>query len=192
MMTQNTKNHLLGCLDAMLFMPGADRRFSGTYNDMLASFVILALALPMMLLGSLIAPQPVFETQSQNLISITHSLRFFAALGIFLGFVYYLSAKTDRADRFFRFVTAYNWLMLPSVLLALPVTLMMASGDAVTAHQGMVLSYILMAYTFSFTAYIAACTLRIPIELAAYVAIIGFQIDSSSYEFDDGVGSALS
>lgn len=176
----------------MLFMPGADKRFNGTYNDMLASFVILALALPLMLLGSLVAPQPVFEAQSQNLISITYSLRFVIALGIFLGFVYYLSTKTDRADRFFRFVTAYNWLMLPSVLLSLPVTFMMASGDAATAHQGLVLSYFLVGYTLSFTAYIAACTLRIPIELAAFVAIIGFQIDNSSYELVDWVGTMFS
>lgn len=191
-MKQTTKNHLLGCLDAMLFMPKPDARFSGSYNDMLGSFVILVLVFPIMLLGSLIAPIPVFAEQSQNLISLTYSLRFCVALGIFLGFVYFLSSKTDRTEHFFRFVTAYNWLMVPSILLSLPVTLMMSSADAVTAHQGLILSYFLVAYTFAFTSYIAACTLRIPIELAAFVAIIGFQINNSSYEFVDWVGAMLS
>ena len=176
----------------MLFMPRPDERFSGSYNDMLGSFVVLVLLFPLMLLGTLLAPLPVFAEQSQNVISLTYSLRFCIALGIFLGFVYFLSRQTDRTDRFFRFVTAYNWLMVPSVLLSLPVTLMMTSSDPVTAHQGIVLSYVVLAYTFAFTSYVAACTLRIPIELAAFIAMISFQINNSTYEVVDWVGAILS
>lgn len=191
-MKKCTKDHLLGCLDAMLFMPGADKRFRGSYNYMLGSFVIPVLLFPLMILGILISPAPSLEDQSQNMISLIYSLRFCIALGIFLGFVYYLSRKTDRTDHFFRFVTAYNWLTIPSVLLSLPVGLMLASNDPVTAQQGLVLSYILVGYVFAFTSYIAACTLRIPIELAAFVAIIGFQINDSTYEVVRWVGTVLS
>ena len=192
MMKQTTKNHLLGCLDAMLFMPRAGERFSGNYNDMLGSFVMVVLVSPLMLLGALIAPTPALAEHSQNLVSLTYTLRFAIALGIFVGFVYLLAARTERQQHFFKFVTAYNWLMVPTVIISLPVTLMMASNDPLTAHQGMVLSYFLLIYMFAFTSYIAACTLRIPLELAGFIAIIAFQIDHSSYEFVNWIGNMLS
>lgn len=191
-MKQSTKNHLLGCIDAMLFMPRADERFSGNYNDMLGSFVILVLVSPLMLLGALIAPAPALAEQSQNLVSLTYTLRFAIALGIFVGFVYLLASRTERQQHFFKFVTAYNWLMVPTVILSLPISLMTASHDPVTAQQGLILSYFLLVYMFAFTSYIAASTLRIPIELAGFVAIIAFQIDHSSYEFVDWIGAMLS
>lgn len=191
-MQESTKNHLLGCLDAMLFMPNPGKRFDGSYNYMLGSFVIPVLFFPLMLIGVLLAPSPDFAHQSQNIISLVYSLRFCIALAIFLGFVYFLSSKTDRTEHFFKFVTAYNWLTVPSVLLSLPIALMLASNDPVTAQQGFVLSYILVVYTFAFTAYIAACTLRIPIELAAFVAIIGFQINASTYEVVGWIGQVMS
>lgn len=192
LMKQITKNHLLGCVDTLLFMPQAGQRFSNSYNYMLGSFVIPVLFFPLMLLTVLLYPQPEMAEQSQNTISLIYTLRFTIALGIFLGFVYFLSRKTDRTDHFFRFVTANNWLTVPSVILSLPVAIMMSSADPVVAQQGYVLSYILLIYTFAFTAFIAACTLRIPIELAGFVAIIGFQINNSSYEIIDWIGTVLS
>jgi hypothetical protein len=191
-MKRSTKNHLLGCLDAMLFMPRTGERFSGSYNDMLGSFVIVVLISPLMLLSALIAPAPALAEQSQNLVSLTYALRFSIALGIFVGFVYLLAAHTQRRQHFYKFVTAYNWLMIPSILLSLPVTLMMASDNPATAYQGLVLSYFLLVYIFAFTSYIAACTLRIPIELAGFIAIISLQIDHTSYEFVNWVGAMLS
>lgn len=176
----------------MLFMPRAGERFSGSYNYMLGSFVIPVLLFPVMLLGVLLSPRPELAEHSQNLISLIYSLRFCITLAIFLGFVYLLSARTQRHDCFFKFVTAYNWLTLPTVLLSLPVTFMVLSADPLTAQQGYILSYVLMVYCLAFTAYIAASTLRIPIELAAFIAIISFQINISSYEVVDWLGSMLS
>lgn len=192
MMKQTTRSHLLGCLDAMLFMPRAGERFSGHYNDMLGSFVMVVLASPLMLMGALIAPAPALAEQSQNLVSLTYTLRFAITLGIFVGFVYLLASRTERQQHFFKFVTAYNWMVVLSIVFSLPVTLMMASADPITAHQGLVLSYFLLAYMFAITAYIAASTLNIPMELAAFIAIIALQIDRSSYEFVDWVGALLS
>lgn len=191
-MKQSTKNHLLGCLDTMLFMPRAGERFSGSFNHMMGSFVLLSLLFPIMLLSVLLAPAPEIAQQSQNLISIAYSLRFCITLAIFFGFVYLLASKTDRRKDFFKFVTAYNWLCVPIILMSLPITLMMASTDPVTSQQGLILSYVFLIYSFAFTAYIAACTLRIPIELAAFIAITSFHIDASSYEVVDWVGSVLS
>lgn len=191
-MQQSTKNHLMGCIDTLLFMPQAGRRFSGSYNYMLGSFVIPVLFFPLMLLTVILYPRPELVEQSQNMISLIYTLRFCLTLGVFLGFVYFLARKTDRTDHFFKFVTANNWLTIPSVALSLPITLMMTSADPLVAHQGYVLSYFLLVYTFAYTAFIAACTLRIPLELAAFVAIIGFHINTSSYEIVDWVGSVLS
>lgn len=187
--TLRIKNHLLGCVDAALFMPGITKRFDGSYDAMIRSFYIPVMMFPLMILTVLLEPSAALADHSQNTISLIHALRFTMTLAIFMGFVYFLATKTDRTKHFFQFVTAYNWLMIPTVLISLPIVLMSATGDAAMINQAQVLSYFVLIYTYAIIAYAAACTLRIPIELAGFVAIIGLQIDLSSYEIIGWVGS---
>lgn len=182
---------LLGCLEAALFMPETSKRFGSSYDEMIRSFYIPVIIFPLTLLATYLYPKPEIADHSHVIISMIYSLRFAFSLGIFLGFVYFIAGKIERTEHFFQFVTANNWLAIPSAIISIPILVLLTQGDAHAIKEAQVLSLILVFYTYAYTAFAAACILRIPIELAGFIAITGLIINNSTHEIVGWVGSIL-
>ena len=182
---------LLGCLEAALFMPETSRRFGTSYDEMIRSFYIPVIAFPLTLMAVYLYPRPEVADHSQIIISMMYSLRFAFSLGIFLGFVYFIATKIERTEHFFQFVTANNWLTIPTAIISVPVLLLLTQGDAHAVKEAQVLSLILVFYTYAYTAFAAACILRIPIELAGFIAMTGLLINNSTHDILGWVGTVL-
>lgn len=182
---------LLGCLEATLFMPETARRFSSSYDEMIRSFYIPVIAFPLTLLAVYLYPRPEVASHSDIVISMLYSLRFAFSLGIFLGFVYFIARKIERTEHFYQFVTANNWLTIPSTIISIPVLMLLTQGDAHALQEAQVLSVILVFYTYAYTAFAAACILRIPIELAGFIAMTGLIINNSTHDIIGWVSSVL-
>jgi hypothetical protein len=182
---------LLGCLEAVLFMPETAKRFGSSYDEMIRSFMVPVIVFPLSLLAVYLCPKPEMADQSHVIISMLYSLRFAFSLGIFLGFVYFIAAKIERTEHFFQFVTANNWLALPSAIISVPILMLLTQGDAHAAQEAEVLSLILVFYTYTYTAFTAACILRIPIELAGFIAMTGLIVNNSTHDILGWLGSVL-
>lgn len=184
------KNSLLGCLEVALFMPQAVKRFGTSYEAMIKSFYIPVVLFPVSLLIVFLYPRPELVDHSDHIISMMYSLRFAVALGIFLGFVYFLASKIQRTDHFYQFVIANNWLTIPTSVISIPLIIIMTSKGYTSGHIE-ALSVIILFYTYAYTAFMAACVLRIPLELAVFVMMIGFYINDTSHDIVGWVGSIL-
>lgn len=172
-------------------MPETARRFGSSYDEMIRSFFIPVFIFPLTLLAVYLCPRPEVADQPHTVISMIYSLRFCMSLGIFLGFVYFIARKIERTEHFFQFVTANNWLTIPSAIVSIPVLLLLTSGEAEAIKEAQVLSMILVFYTYAYTAFTAACILRIPLELAGFIAMTGLLINNSTHDIVGWLGSIL-
>jgi hypothetical protein len=182
--------NLLGGLETALFMPSARARFGNTPDEALRSFVIPIALLPVTLLAVYLSPRPELADHSANVIALLYVLRLFASWAMFLGSVYFLARNVDRNEYFCQFVIAANWLAVPATIIFLPVIAMLLTGVHVweELYPFMVC---LALYAYAFTAYMAAKVLRVPWELAAFVAVIALMSDNYSSEMVTYLSSVL-
>lgn len=188
---KNVSIKLLGCLEAALFMPETARRFGSSYDEMIRSFYIPVIAFPLTLMAVYLYPRPEVATHSHVIVSMLYSLRFAFSLGIFLGFVYFIARKIERTEHFYQFVTANNWLTIPSAIISVPILILLTDGGTDAVREAYALSVIIVVYTYAYTAFAAACILRIPIELAGFIAITGLIINNSTHDILNWVSKVL-
>lgn len=164
--------NLLGCLDAMLLMPTTRLRFGKDYDGMLRSFFVPVLVFPLTILPALLSPD--FAPGIATIMPPLYSLKVWLALGAFLMIMSYVARETGRKEHFYQFVTAYNWLALPSALMFLPSLGMMAAGQE---KEAAALLTCMTFYCYGVTAFTAASVLRIPIELGISIVVLAIGID---------------
>lgn len=164
--------NLLGCFDAMLLMPSTSMRFSKDYEGMVRSFFVPVIVFPLSILPALLRTDfaPGIETMALPF----YSLKVWLSLGVFLAIMSYVVRETGRKSHFYQFVTAYNWLALPSALIFLPALWMAANGNA---KEATALITCLTFYCYGFTAFAAASVLRMPIELGISIVVLAVGID---------------
>jgi hypothetical protein len=170
--SEDIKQSLLGSLEIALFMRGGASRFQSDPTSMKKSFLIPILLLPLtlaMVLGA-------------NPHALNYSLRLFVYLGAFLGFVYYMARTMDKLDDFHRFATANNWLTIPAAaLMVIPVSLFF---NGIYTWQEIYPAVVLITlYSYAYTAFMAARVMRIPIEMASFIAITGLIINHNALGF---------
>ncbi len=176
------KRNLLGCLEIALFMPGGAKRFGAGRRSMLKSFLIPFLVLPLTLITVIAAhPNPELSSTSAKILISIYSLRVVVYLGLFLGFVYFMAKSLDRLESFYRFVTANNWLTIPAALLMAPVIALFLSG-AHSWEEVYPLMVFITLYSYAYTAFMATYVMRIPMELACFIAIGGMAINQSALD----------
>lgn len=175
------RQNLLGSLEIALFMRSGAKRFADNIGAVKKSFIIPALALPLTLAMVLSAHPEALTGNITNILITIYSLRLVAYLGLFLGLVYVMAKKMDKLESFYRFVTANNWLMLPSVLLlAWPIIGMMIGHYEWAQIQPLVILTTL--YSCACTAFVITHIMRIPWELAGFAAISGLAIHQTSLD----------
>lgn len=175
------RQNLLGCLEIALFMPCGAARFSSSPDALKKSFIVPFLFLPLSVATVLAAHPAAGELGggSAQALAVIYALRLFVYLGLFLGLVYMMARKIDRMDGFYRFATANNWLVLPAAALMLPLSLSFMAGNHSFSEIYPLMVFITL-YSYACTAFMAAHTLKIPMELACFVAIAGMAIHQTS------------
>lgn len=175
------RQNLLGCLEIALFMANGAARFSSSPDALKKSFAVPFLLLPLTV-ATLLAAHPdssAMDSASMQALAIIYALRLFVYLGLFLGLVYMMALKMDRIEGFYRFATANNWLVLPAAAMMMPLSLSFMAGHYSFAEVYPLMVFITL-YSYACTAFMAAHALRIPMELACFVAIAGMAIHQSA------------
>jgi hypothetical protein len=176
------RQNLLGCLETALFMHSGAKRFSASKDSMKRSFIIPLLALPLTLATVLAAhPHDDLTQGTANILIAIYSLRLALYLGVFLGLVYFFAKNTDRLDSFYRFATANNWLVLPTIVFMAPLVAMFLAGHySWTDIQPLLV--IITLYSYAYMAFMATHVMRVPWELATSLVIAGMAIHQTSLD----------
>lgn len=177
---KSVKSHLLGCLEVALFMRGGEKRFCASAESMMKSFLIPVILLPLTLLTVFSAhPGEALSATSMQVLGVVYALRLFVYLGLFLAFVYTMAKTMDKLDAFYRFATANNWLAIPAAALMLPLLVAFLGGHYSWAEIYPLMVFITL-YSYAYTAFMAMHVMRIPMELACFIAIAGMAIHQTS------------
>jgi len=189
---EEIKRNLLGSLEISLFMPAGHSRFGDTFDEAVRSFIIPILLFPATILALYFYPESAVRENidSMNTISLLLSLRLAVSWAIFFGAVYWIVKKCDRQQHFYRFVIAMNWLTVPATVIFIPVAWMLIQGT----HSWQELYGFMLAltfYSYAFTAYMTSRVLIIPMELAAFIIIVGMCVNDSTINIVNWVGGIL-
>ncbi|MCC6597273.1 MAG: hypothetical protein IT559_00590 [Alphaproteobacteria bacterium] len=180
---EETRQNMLGCLEIALFMPRGAARFSSSVEGLKKSFLLPVILLPLSI-ATVLAAHPAagnLNDGSAQTLAIIYAVRLFISLGLFLGLVYFMARKMDKMEEFYRFATANNWLVLPAAALMLPLSLSFMAGNYSFSEIYPLMVFITL-YSYACTAFMAAHALRIPMELACFVAIAGMAINQTSLD----------
>lgn len=184
------KRNLLGSLEIALFMPQARNRFGSSPDEAWRSFIVPILLFPLTLLSVYLYPKAGISDHSANTIALLYSLRLGASWISYLGFVYFLVRRVDRREHFCQFVIASNWLSVPATFVFLPVAWGLMTGNY-SWNELYPFMQSMMIYSYLFTAYMIGRVLRVPWELAGFIAITGFIINDYSLQILSFVGHIL-
>lgn len=177
------RQNLIASLEIALFMRQGAQRFSDDRKAMMASFIVPILLLPMTLFIVIYAhPATSLSAESAQILIALYSLRLFIYLTAFLAFVYGMAKSMDKMEHFYRFACANNWLTLPAAFLMLPLLALFTFGQNEWADIYPMMVFITL-YSYAYTAFMAAYVLRIPYEMAGFIAIAGMAIHQSSLDF---------
>lgn len=188
--TKQWKKNLLGALEIALLMPQARTRFGNTAEDAVKSFAVPLFLFPLALLSFYTFPQPELADDTANALSFLYGLRLVFSWTLFLGAVYWISKEIDRKEHFYQFVTANNWVSLPATIAFAPIAWIVMSGQYTLNELSPIIS-VLIYYTYGMTAFVAAYTLRIPWELAGFIAMVAFMINDTTHNVLRWIGSAI-
>ena len=184
MTTENTLiQHLIGSIEIALFMDKGVKRFEVKPHSLARSFAIPLCLLPLSLITVLYAhPSENLTTGSIQALSFIYVLRLALYLSAFIGFVYLMAKTMDKMEEFKRFIIANNWIGVPAALLTLiPVSLFLG-GFYSWAEIYPVMIFATL-YSCACTGFMASKVLRIPTELAAFIAITGMMINYNALDF---------
>lgn len=181
------KRCLLGCLEIALLMRQGRSRFGNSYDEAIRSFIIPILVSPIVLLIIMLYPAPEISEVSRNALALMYALRMAAVTAIFLGAVWWIVREIDRREYFLQFVIASNWLSIPATLMILP-CLILAFNGSYTWQELYPFTCILMGYSYLFTAFMASCVLRIPMELAGFITFISYAVNTHTLDIMNWIG----
>lgn len=184
------RRNLLATLEIALFMKQGAERFSVSKAAMKRSFLIPFLILPLTI-STMIAAHPEGATMSStaiNALAIMYGLRTVLYLAGFMGFIYIMARSLDRVECFARMVTANNFLVLPAAMLMLPLSIAFMNGVYSWAEVYPLMICITL-YSYAYTAFMAAHVLRIPTELAIFVAVCSMAINQTALDAMKWIGA---
>ncbi len=182
------RRNLLGCLETALFMKQGAERFSVSYEGMKRSFIVPFLVLPLSIATMIAAhPDQNMGADSATFLAMIYGLRTVLYLVAFVAFSYFLAKGLDRMENFYRFTAANNWLVVPAALLMMPLSLAFMGGAYEWADVYPMMVCITL-YSYAYTAFMAAHVLRIPMELAGFVAIASMAINQSALDLMKWIG----
>lgn len=184
------KHNLLGCLEIALFMPTARNYFGKTAGDACRSFIIPVLLFPLTIFAFYLYPKPELVDNSLQLVTLLYALHMVVCWVLSLSTIYWILRGIDRKQYFFQFVTAYNWLAVPSTVIILPVLWMLFSGSH-SGEEVLPILIFLIFYSCAFTAFMATYVLRIPWELAGFIVILTMAVSDGTMNVVNWLGAII-
>lgn len=178
---------LLGCLEIVLLMRQGRTRFGNTQEEAIRSFIIPILVSPIVLMIIMLYPAPEISEVSRSSLALMYALRMAAVTALFLGAVWWIVREIDRREYFLQFVIASNWLSIPATLLILP-CIVLAMNGTYTWQELYPFTCLLMGYSYLFTAFMASCVLRIPLELAGFITFISYAVNTHTLDIMNWIG----
>jgi hypothetical protein len=113
------KRNVLGSLEVALFMPEAKKRFGKTRREALRSFIIPVIAFPLTYFIACLSPESAHSTALT--VASLYCFRLLISWMIFFGLVYIIAKEIKRREFFYQFVTANNWITIPTSLVIVPI-----------------------------------------------------------------------
>ena len=174
------KQNALGALETALFLKKGAARFSNDHKSLKQSFLIPLLLLPLTLITVFYAhPHEQLADGATQILATIYTLRLFVYLGLYLGFVYFMAKTLDKTKEFKRFVTANNWLTLPAAIAMIPLLLLFLNGSHSWAEIYPMMVVVTL-YSYAYSGFMIAHLMRIPYEMAGFIAIAGMAIHQTS------------
>ena len=181
------KRNLLGCLEIALLMRQGRSRFGNTQEEAIRSFIIPILVSPLVLLAIMLYPSTEISEVSRDTLALIYALRMAAVTALFLGAVWWIVREIDRREYFLQFIIAMNWLSIPATLMIVP-SLWLALNGSFTWDELYPFTCALMGYSYLFTAFMASCVLRIPLELAGFITFISYAVNTHTLDIMKWIG----
>jgi len=181
------KRNLLGSLEIVLLMRQGRNRFGNTQEEAIRSFIIPILVSPLVLMAIMLYPSTEISEVSRDTLAVMYALRMAAVTAIFLGAVWWIVREIDRREYFLQFIIAMNWLSIPATLMIVP-SLWLALNGSFTWDELYPFTCVLMGYSYLFTAFMASCVLRIPLELAGFITFISYAVNTHTLDIMKWIG----
>lgn len=167
------KNKLIGCFEILLFMhKGIERFGTASRTDVLRSFLIPVLLLPVMLV-ILVLKTPQMEVSMPFFIMV-HAARNVVGTIIYVGILYASAKIMEKREYFPLCLVVGNWFSLLQALMAVPVLGYILLGGVEQDIESYAVFITLLGYVY--TGYILTRCLRIPWEMGGLLAIIGMAV----------------
>jgi hypothetical protein len=170
--------HMLGGLEAALFMKQLTNRFEGTKAEAISSFIIPLSLFPLPFL--MMCASPSIQIGSAVTLFILGFLRLMLSFFVLLSVIYLMTKTLRDKASLLKFICANNWVCLPVSILYIPPVFMILGGaySWSTLYPALLC---IMGYSYICTGYIAARTLKLPWELAGFITVCALAVNKSTY-----------
>lgn len=178
------KRNLLATLEIAMFMRQGPERFGEDFREMLRSWALFAIFLPMTFLSLyyLQPEDPAFSKISYGFLAFLVLIKIIITTAAYVAIIYGIARQYDRKQYFYVTITALNWAAIITSLMLMPGIL----GVALDHYQWPELTnyHIFLAiYGYALGAFTMTFTMRIPWEMATFLSIISMALDQSSLQF---------
>ena len=174
------KQNILGTIEISLLLGKGAERFSYDTKNTYLSFIIPLLLLPLTLITVFYAhPNGQLADGATQILTAIYTLRVFVHLGLYLAFVYTMSKTLGKASEFKRFITANNWLTLPAAIAMTPLLALFINGSH-SWQEVYPMMVVITLYSYVYSGFMIAKVLKIPYELAGFIAVAGMAIHQTS------------
>lgn len=174
-------SNVLGMVEAGLFMPGCEGRFSSDARSAMWSFLWPFLILPVSVLTMLWAhPEAHLSQISTQILIALYIVRLVLYLGLVFGLCYAVVRLFGHSrGMLLRFVTAHNYLALPPFLVALP--LMAAFWQGAYAWDEIYpMMVFLSLYGYACLGYVAMRIFKVPFEMGISAGALALVLHQGS------------
>lgn len=175
---------LLGAMELALFMKQGVDRFPSDFSAMLKSFLIPLIFMPLSFIGLYYSQgqRPELADISFEYLSVLFIGKDVITLILGLAMIYGFAKYYDRTQYFYLTITAGNWASIFPTLLFIPVLYTMSMGWH-SWEEAYPVTIVFSLYTYVLAAFILTFSLKIPWEMAGFLAICGMAINETGFDF---------
>ena len=173
----------LGALECALFMKQGIPRFNGDLPAMMKSLLIPLAFLPLSFIGLYYSQgqRPELAAISYEYLALLFIGKTFFTTLLGLAMIYGFAKYYDRTQHFCRTITAGNWASIAPTLLFLPVLYSMSMGWH-SWEEVYPVTIVFSIYTYALAGFILTFALKIPWEMAGFLAICGMAINETGFD----------
>lgn len=187
------KNAVIGCIDIALFMPRGVERFNDGWAPLLRSLIIPLALMPLTYVNLSYMQEAVPELAdlSYTTVALLFAAKGLCTLAVTLGIMIIFAKTYDKMDYLLRTITISNWMSVFLTILYLPILVTVITTDHswLDMYQFDILHAV---YGYILIAFVLTHAMKIPWEMAGFLAIVGIAIQHTSLDVVLWAAQALS